>query len=169
MNRKVLLTVFAVTFVLLTTPFFGTVIAVSPKMIPVTVEDYGIGFGVPYFDIWFTPGGVAHLEMIWVGEMSLLGVSADSIEFCYEIFIKGGGPDPSRGVYQVREVWTNKAGTGWFEGIAHWDMTAPELTQFTSHIVLQGHGEYEGWTLLLSGDYGFGNEPQVYSGSLLIL
>jgi len=168
MNRKVLLAVFVVTFVLLATPFVGTVIAVSPKMVPVTVEDDMTGFGVPYFDIWFTPGGVAHLEMIWVGEMSLLGASADPIEFCYEIFIKGGGPDPSRGVYQVREVWTNKAGTGLFEGIAHWDMTGPELTQFKSHIVLQGHGEYEGWTLLLSGDYGFGNEPQVYSGYLLI-
>jgi len=168
MNKKVLLTVFSVAFVLLLAPFVENVIAVSPKMIPVTVEDYGIGFGIPYFYIWFTPGGVAHLEMIWVGEMSLLGISADPIEFCYEIFIKGGGPDPSRGVFQVREVWTNKAGTGWFEGIAHWDMTAPDLTQFTSHIVLHGYGMYEGWKRFLSGDYGFGNEPQVYSGYLLI-
>ncbi len=169
MNRKVLLAVFAVTFVLLATPFVGTVMADSPKKIPVTVEDYMINFDVPYFNIWFTPGGgSAHIEMIWVGEMSLLGVSVDPIEFYYVDFIKGSGPDPSQAVFQVREVWTNKAGTGWFEGIAHWDMTAPDLTQFTSHIVLHGYGTYEGWKLFLTGDYGFGNEPQVYSGYLLV-
>ena len=153
--------------VLLATPFVGNAIAVSPKMTPVTVEDYGIGFGITYFDIWFTPTGVAHIEMTWVGEMTLMGEDMESIEFYYEDIIKGVGPEPSIGVFQVKEVWTNKAGTGWFEGIAHWKMTAPELTQFTSHIVLQGYGEYEGWKLLLSGDYGFGNEPQIYAGYLL--
>jgi len=165
MNRKVLLTVFSVVLVLLMTLFVGNVLAVSPKKIPVTVEDYGIGMGVPYFNIWFA-GRVAHIDMVMVGEVSLLGVG--KIDFDYVDIIKGSGPDPSQAVFQVKEVWTNKAGTGWFEGIAHWDMTAPDLTQFTSQIVLQGHGEYEGWKLLLSGDYGFGNEPQIYSGYLLI-
>lgn len=165
MNGKILLTVFLVAS-LLTTPLVGTVIAVSPKKTPVTVEDYGIGFGVPYQNIWFTPGGVAHIEMIWVGELSLLGVG--TIDFDYMLSIQGSGSEPSRGVFQVKEIWTNKAGTGWFEGIAHWKMTAPMLSQFTSHIVLIGYGIYDGWMLSLSGDSGFGNEPQIYSGYLLV-
>jgi hypothetical protein len=168
MNKKALLTVFSVAFILLATPFVGSVMAVSPKKIPVTVEDYMVNFEILYYDERITPGGTGHIEMIWVGELSLLGVGADPIEFYYQDLIKGGGPDPSRGVFQVREVWTDKAGTGWFEGIAHWENLAPYLSQFTSHIVLQGYGIYEGCTLLLSGDSGFGNEPQIYSGYLLV-
>lgn len=166
MNRKILMVGLTLAAVLLAAPFVGTVMAVSPNKIPVTVEDYGIGFEVLYYNERITPGAVAHIEMIWVGELSLLGLG--KIDFEYVDFIKGSGPDPSRGVFQVREVWTNKAGTGGFEGIAHWKMTAPMLSQFTSHIVLDGYGIYEGWKLLLSGDSGFGNEPQIYSGYLLI-
>ena len=126
------------------------VMAVSPKKIEATADTITEGGYTGPFEVRITPGEVAHIYYGFYGTIILHTPTSD-IVFDYVDALKGSDFTPNLdddkvahrigyGTFQVREIWTNPAGTGGFEGMAIWKASAIMMSYFTSRTVLQGWG-----------------------------
>ena len=161
-NRKVL----GVIAVLIAVAMLATpVLAVSPKKIPVNATQAAVPSPDSDTKTWTTNGGITHQKNLdGAGTVTLYMPRETLTGSCTAFMHQTTNSKTGVGVWHTHVEWN--FGNGIFEGAVSMKVFGVEnVKEF--HAVLQGSGDFKGWTLTLNGE-GPRLGPMNWEGFLLI-
>ncbi len=144
------------------------VLAIPAQKIAFTVKSAPVSFTI--VDTHTTPSGIIHQDVSFIGMLfGATGTEASIFSGATVSGINVQNVNSNTAQGEVKVHWTWHLTGGSFEGNFHGDVAGLGLTAalVNLHGVLQGTGDYSGWTISIDGNKPSG-QPFSWTGTILI-